>query len=82
MLFDQQGVCCSAGSACRTGSLQGSHVLRAMHLSDERIRGSIRFSFSRFNSEAEVDRALEIVRRTITKLRALATPRATLEPVR
>ena len=75
ILLDQAGVCCSAGSACHTGSLEASHVLRAMHFSDERIRGSIRFSFSRFNTDADVDRALEIIRRVIAKLRAMS-PRA------
>ena len=72
LLLDQHGVCCSAGSACHAGSLEPSHVLRAMKLSDERVRGSIRFSFSRFNTDAEVDRALEIIPRVIAKLRGLS----------
>ncbi|MEP6821126.1 MAG: cysteine desulfurase NifS [Chthoniobacterales bacterium] len=72
VLLDQQNICCSAGSACLTGSLQPSHVLRAMNLSEERLRGSLRFSFGRFNTETEVDRALEIVPRAIAKLRALS----------
>lgn len=72
VLLDQQNLCCSAGSACHTGSLHPSHVLRAMNLSDERLRSSLRFSFSRFNTETEVDRALEIVSRAIAKLRALS----------
>jgi cysteine desulfurase len=71
MLFDQHGLCCSAGSACHTGSLQPSRVLSAMGLSEERLRGSIRFSFSRFNTDADVDRALEIIQRVMPKLRAL-----------
>ena len=74
MLLDQQSVCCSAGSACHAGSLEPPHVLRAMHLPDERIRGSIRFSFSRFNTEDEVDRVIAIVQRVMTKLRQLAGP--------
>ena len=74
MLLDQQGVCCSAGSACHAGSLEPSHVLRAIHFSDERIRGSIRFSFSRFNTDAEVDRATGIIQKVMTKLRQLARP--------
>ena len=72
IMLDQQNICCSAGSACHTGSLQASHVLRAMNLSEERLRGSLRFSFGRFNTEAEVDRALEIVPRVIARLRAMS----------
>ena len=50
MLLDQQGVCCSTGSACTTGSVHASHVLKAMGCSDERARSSLRFSFGRFNT--------------------------------
>jgi cysteine desulfurase len=72
MMLDQENICCSAGSACRTGSLNPSHVLSAMGLVNEQARGSLRFSFGRFSTEAEVDRALEIVPRVIEKLRALS----------
>src|SRR5438874_10568665 len=71
-MLDQKNVCCSAGSACRTGSLKPSHVLSAMGLLGDEARGSLRFSFSRFNTEAEVDRVLKIVPEVIAKLRALA----------
>jgi cysteine desulfurase len=74
MLLDRHQVCCSAGSACKTGSGEGSHVLRSMHGSDERGRGSMRFSFGRFNSEADVDKALEIIPQAIAKLRRLNSP--------
>src|SRR5205085_11865790 len=63
IMLDQENICCSAGSACRTGSLQPSHVLSAMGLVNEQARGSLRFSFGRFNNEADIDRALEIVPR-------------------
>ena len=76
ILLDQHGICCSAGSACHAGSLEPSHVLRAMKLSDERIRGSIRFSLSRFNTDAEIDRALEIIPRAVAKLRRLSAGEA------
>jgi cysteine desulfurase len=69
LLLDQHGICCSSGSACTTGSLHASHVLKAMGCSDDRARSSLRFSFGRFNTEAEVDQALEIVPRVIAKLR-------------
>ena len=71
-LLDQHHICCSAGSACLTGTLQASPILRAMRLSEERLRGSLRFSFGRFNTEAELDRVLEILPRVVAKVRALA----------
>ncbi|MEP7072523.1 MAG: aminotransferase class V-fold PLP-dependent enzyme [Verrucomicrobiota bacterium] len=72
LMLDQQGVCCSAGSACRTGSLSPSHVLTAMGLATEEARGSLRFSFGRFNTEADLERALEVIPRVVTKLRSLS----------
>ena len=70
--LDQEGVCCSLGSSCTTGSVQPSHVLRAMHFPNERARSSLRFSFGRFNTEAELDKVLEILPRIVRKLRQLA----------
>jgi len=72
MLLDQRGVCCSAGSACTAGSLEPSHVLKAMGFPTERARGSLRFSFSRFNTEAEVDLALQIIPNAVEKLRSMS----------
>lgn len=80
MMFDKHHLCCSAGSACRTGALDTSHVLRAMKLPPERSRGSMRFSFSRFNSEADVDRALGIIPSVISKVRAMAPGAFVAEP--
>ncbi|MEP7015027.1 MAG: aminotransferase class V-fold PLP-dependent enzyme [Verrucomicrobiota bacterium] len=74
LLLDRHRLCCSAGSACKTGSNDGSHVLRAMALSEERIRGSLRFSFGRFNKDTDLDRALEIVSGVMEKLHAFASP--------
>jgi cysteine desulfurase len=74
MLLDRHNICCSAGSACRTGSGEGSHVLRAMHGNAERARNSLRFSFGRFNSEVDVDKGLEIIPQVIEKLRRLNSP--------
>jgi cysteine desulfurase len=71
MLLDQKGICCSAGSACTAGALEPSHVLRAMGYSNERARGSLRFSFSRFNSESEIDQALQIIPYAVEKLRGM-----------
>ena len=75
ILLDKAGVCASAGSACTAGSIHPSHVLTAMGFSTERARGSLRFSFSRFNTEAEVDQALAALRNAVEKLRAM-TPSA------
>ena len=80
MMFDRHQLCCSAGSACRTGSLESSHVLRAMNVPADRARASMRFSFGRFNSDADVDKALEIVPAVILKLRALSPDNAVREP--
>ena len=71
LLLDQRGICCSAGSACTAGSLEPSHVLKAMGYSTDRARGSLRFSFSRFNTESEVAQALEIIPRAVDKLRSM-----------
>lgn len=79
MLFDRHQLCCSAGSACRTGAPEASHVLRAMNLSPERTRGSMRFSFGRFNTEADVDRALEIIPGVIGRLRELTPGKVVCE---
>lgn len=76
ILLDQNRICCSAGSACRTGSNDGSHVLRAMGLPGELVSGSLRFSFGRFNEQAEVDRAVEALPGVIGKLRGLASGRS------
>lgn len=73
MLLDQKGICCSAGSACTAGSLEPSHVLRAMGCSTDRARGSLRFSFSRLNTQDEIRQALEIIPRLVEKLRSLSS---------
>lgn len=72
VLLDRHRICCSAGSACRTGSTESSHVLRAMKLTDELARGSLRFSFGRFNSDSDLHQAIEVVPKVIDKLRRLS----------
>src|SRR6184192_4057681 len=74
LLLDRYRICCSAGSACRTGSQEASHVLRAMDSRGDRARRSLRFSFGRFNTDAQVDRAIEVVPKVIEKLRQIAAP--------
>jgi cysteine desulfurase len=70
LLFDKEGLCCSAGSACSSGSINPSHVLTAMGVSRDEARASLRFSLGRTTTEAEIDRALEIIPGVIAKLRA------------
>ncbi len=59
LYLDQKGIYVSTGSACSTGSLEPSHVLRAMDLPFSKIHGSIRFSLSRYTTEEEVDYVLQ-----------------------
>ncbi|HEY7120763.1 MAG TPA: aminotransferase class V-fold PLP-dependent enzyme, partial [Tepidisphaeraceae bacterium] len=71
LLLSEQGVCASAGAACSSGSLEPSHVLRGMGIDDKVAHGAIRFSLSRYTTEAELDRALEVLPRVIQRLRAV-----------
>ena len=71
VLLDKAGLCASAGSACTAGSLHPSHVLTAMGFSTERARGSLRFSFSRFNTAEEIGRGVEIVAGALESLRRM-----------
>lgn len=66
------GICASSGSACTSGSLEPSHVLRAMGVPFTAAHGSIRFSLSVYNTEAEIDYILEKVPPVIAKLRELS----------
>jgi cysteine desulfurase len=70
--LNEYGVCASSGSACTSGSLEPSHVLRAMGTPFTAIHGSIRFSLSRYNTEAEIDMVLEIMPKIIKELRELS----------
>ena len=70
--LNEFGICASSGSACSSGSLEPSHVLRAMGIPFTAIHGSIRFSLSRYNTEAEIDRVIEIMPEIIKKLRLLS----------
>jgi cysteine desulfurase len=66
------GICASSGSACTSGSLEPSHVLRAMHIPFTAIHGSVRFSLSRYNTEAEIDRVIEVFPDIVARLRRLS----------
>jgi len=69
MLLDQLDICASSGSACKSGSLDPSHVLAAMGVPLARSRGSIRFSLGIYNTDADVDYLLEHLPPVIAKLR-------------
>jgi cysteine desulfurase len=66
--LSEQGICVSAGSACSSGSLEPSHVIRAMGI-EEVWTGAVRFSLSRMTTDAEVDRCLAVLPGVIEKLR-------------
>ena len=70
--LDEARICASSGSACTSGSLEPSHVLRAMQVPFTAIHGSVRFSFSRYNSEADVDRIIAAFPGIVTRLRRLS----------
>jgi cysteine desulfurase len=70
--LDMAGICASSGSACTTGSLDPSHVIVAMGLAPARARSCVRFSFSRYNTDADIDRALEVLPPMIQQLRAMS----------
>jgi len=68
LYLDDLGICASSGSACTSGSLEPSHVLRAMGVPFTSLHGSIRFSLSRFNTEDEIDYVLSVLPNAIEKL--------------
>jgi len=72
LLLDKFGICASSGSACTSGSLEPSHVLRAMGVPFTAAHGSIRFSLSRYSTEAEVDFTIEKIPQIINRLRDLS----------
>ena len=72
MLLNQFGICASSGSACTTGSLEPSHVLRAMGLPYTAAHGTIRFSLSRYNTQEDIDRVLEVLPPIIERLREIS----------
>lgn len=70
--MDGYGICASSGSACTSGSLQPSHVLRAMGVPFTMAHGSIRFSLSIYNTAEEIDFVIETMPPIIEKLRAMS----------
>jgi cysteine desulfurase len=71
-MMDELGICASSGSACTSGSLQPSHVLRAMGVPFTMAHGSIRFSLSVYNTEEEIDFVVRELPPIIERLRDLS----------
>jgi cysteine desulfurase len=72
LLLDQYGICASSGSACTSGSLEPSHVLRAMGVPFTYAHGSLRLSLSRYNTQAEVEYVTDKLPRIIARLREIS----------
>lgn len=70
--LDMLGVAASSGSACTSGSLEPSHVLIAMGLTHEMSHGSVRFSFGRANTEADVDYLIGEMPKIVSRMRAMS----------
>ena len=71
ILLDEAGICCSPGSACSTGSVKPSRILKAMGQSSSRARGSVRFSLSHLTTEDEVVKAVSAIETAVGKLRVV-----------
>lgn len=69
VLLDEQGIACSAGSACMTGKQKPSHVQKAMGFSDEKAKSSLRFGFSRLSTEEDCERGAAGVVAAVERLR-------------
>lgn len=71
ILLSEAGICASSGSACSSGSLEPSHVLKAMGIEERVAHGAIRFSLSSFNTDDEIDWVIEEIPRLLSRLMAL-----------
>lgn len=72
LYLNQHGICASSGSACSSGSLEPSHILRAMGLPYTILHGSIRFSLCRYTTEAEIDQVIAVLPGIIQRLRDMS----------
>ena len=70
--LSEHGICASSGSACTSGSLEPSHVLRGMRVPFTAVHGSVRFSLSRYNTGEEIDRVIEVFPQIVANLRKLS----------
>ena len=72
IMLDMEGICASSGSACTSGSLDPSHVLLAIGLPHEIAHGSLRLTLGEETTKEELDRVVEVVKKTVDKLRAMS----------
>jgi len=72
LMMDEKGIAASSGSACTSGSLVPSHVLRSMGIAHTFVQGSIRFSLSRYNTDADVDYVIEHIPQIVERLREIS----------
>jgi cysteine desulfurase len=70
--LSSKGICASSGSACTSGSLEPSHVLKALKIPFTAVHGSVRFSLSRYNSDEDIDRIIEVFPEIVANLRKLS----------
>jgi cysteine desulfurase len=73
-MLDRARIAASSGSACSAGSMEPSHVLRAMKTPFSHLRGAVRFSLSRESRDRDVERVLELLPRIVTELHDLSIP--------
>jgi cysteine desulfurase len=71
-LLDEAGVCASAASACAAGAMEPSHVLAAMGVPRDRALGALRLTLGRTTTEADVERALDVIVAAVRRLRRYA----------
>jgi cysteine desulfurase len=71
-MLDMEGIAVSTGSACASGSLEPSHVLRAMGIPPEDCHASIRFTLGKFTTATEIDRVIEAVPPIVKRLRDMS----------
>lgn len=72
LMLDEMGICCSTGSACSSGSLEPSHVLRAIGVAPEIAQGSLRLTLGDANTDEDIDYVLEVLHDIVGKLRAMS----------
>ena len=62
-VYKRQGIACSSGSACTSGSVEASHVLLAMGLSEREARSALRFTMGRETTQEEIDRTVDVLKK-------------------